>query len=253
MTGSSFDVAQAWAVRILPPYRAMLSLSQYTALEAKDLLGTAHSSIGRLTPAQHLQHLEASGRFSDHGQALMLLSARNVMSNLRCLGFVRGKTEVPVGVKRESVTSPRPFFAMAGRQDGSIAIEFLDTRSPLPPSWDWFFTGIPVLVDGESDEQIFRRIVAEAADHSHLWRLPRGNHPLATHESRRHWSNLHEIFVAHANADPNIAADALLRDAAQARLMVAKTKFFTMYWESTQLVGCCRSPPWSASRISGNG
>src|SRR5437899_489438 len=95
---NSWNVQQAWAAEILPPFRTHLSLSQNVPLEEKDLLGTAHTAAGRLTADEHLARLTAGGQFTDRGQGLLLLSMRNVLSNLRCLGFVRGETPIPVGV-----------------------------------------------------------------------------------------------------------------------------------------------------------
>ena len=49
--------------------------------------------------------------------------------------------------------------------------------------FNWLFSGVPVLWDNLSQKEIYKRILAEAADHSHVFCLPRGNHPEKTEET----------------------------------------------------------------------
>lgn len=210
----SIEFRQSWAARVFEFERAHLLLSQQHPLPEKDLLSTEHTGEGRLTPAEHLARPSGGARFVDRGQGLIMISARNVLSNLRCLGYVRGETPVPVGVTGELIASRRPFFALAGMRDGAAVIAEFDGRRRPPEEWDWFVTGVPVLVDDEPADVVFRRLVAEAADHSHVWALPRGRHPRATDESRGHWAMLHDLFVAHLDAPAVDAAETLMRYAA---------------------------------------
>jgi len=157
---------------------------------------THHTTRDRLTPDEHVANLVRDGRLVDEGQALLVLSARNVLSNLRCVGYVRGRTTVPIGVVGERFNSARPLHILAAHASGCHAIEMWDVRQPVPDGVDWFISGVPVLWGDESEEDIFRRLVPESADHSHVWHIPRGNHPLATPQTQSHWSALHEVFIS---------------------------------------------------------
>ena len=61
--------------------------------------------------------------------------------------------------------------------------------------YSWFISGVPVLWDNEEQQSIYKKIVTEASDHSHVWHLPRGDHPDSNETSRNHWIRLHEIFT----------------------------------------------------------
>src|SRR6185369_17833855 len=64
-----------------------------------------------------------------------------------------------------------------------------------------FWAGIPVLWDDRSADELFDLILIEAADHSHVFELPRGNHPNATDATRRAWQALNQVFLENLYAD----------------------------------------------------
>ncbi|MBC8871322.1 MAG: hypothetical protein H8E44_18000 [Planctomycetes bacterium] len=58
----------------------------------------------------------------------------------------------------------------------------------------WLVSGTPVLWDGD-DNELYDRMITDAADPAHVWRLPRGNHPDASPITRASWNELHRVFV----------------------------------------------------------
>ena len=76
-----------------------------------------------------------------------------------------------------------------------------------------------MLFDNRSDGALLRHIVAETADHAHVWHLPRGNHPDATDISRKHWSELHEMFATQLDSDVQNASRPLLDSAKNVQLV----------------------------------
>jgi hypothetical protein len=196
MQQAAFEISLTFFQKISRIKRSHLSLAHRASLTAKNLLIAQHASEGRLSPDAHIAQLVNEGRLADEGQPLLVLSARNVLSNLRCIGFARGLTEHPLAVVDERFDSARPFHVLAARADGRHFIELWDPKKPIPDEIEWFVSGVPTLWDLESEQQVFERLVPEAADHSHVWRLPRGNNPMATRETLAQWSALHEIFVS---------------------------------------------------------
>ena len=57
------------------------------------------------------------GRFEEKGQSVLILSTRNVLSNLRCLGYVKGQSKAPLAVAGEILNSvPRITFLARNRK-----------------------------------------------------------------------------------------------------------------------------------------
>ncbi len=264
---ASFEIEQRLELRLTAVESVALSLSQYLPPAKKDLLGTEHSKAARKTPLEHLAEMARHARIKDFSKPLMVVSVRNVLSNLRCVAYLAGYTKRPIGVAEEYTylrftsdvldglkgeladtvfeaiaadgTREVPvheFFAMpeyaglnvrkygsvilahAGilnhnrsyhilgqKNDGSLTIEEYNPGTDAS-DYRWFISGVPVLWDKKDDEDpdasspddedtLFRRIVTEAADHSHVWRLPRGSHPEATATTRAQWKALQEIFI----------------------------------------------------------
>jgi hypothetical protein len=144
---------------------------------------------------------------------MMLLSARNVLANLRCIAYLKGYTQKPLAVSEENdiVLKSRPYYVL-GEKNGMPVLDKWD-----PNTWNsekdfpfsWFISGVPVLWDDADEESLFRMIVCEAADHSHVWKLPRGSHPAATETTRNMWKSLQDIFVSTLALPENEAFSAL--------------------------------------------
>lgn len=150
----------------------------------------------RKTADEHLAQLASAGRLPAN-HPLLVLSVRNVLSNLRCLAYVAGEgAGAPVTVEGERLGG-RPYHVLGLTRAGTLTVEEGD---PGDPAWRarfrWFFSGVPVTWDGEGPEGLFHRVVTEAADPSHVWRIPRGNHPGATEETTGLWNRVHQAFVA---------------------------------------------------------
>lgn len=207
MSATPIAVNVDFSLVIPPGSRSHLSLTTEESIAKKELTGTDHTSHGRLPIDAHFKRLTKSGHLKP-GDTVLALSVRNVMANLRCFGYVRNITEAPVGVVEDALKSQRPVYALIGCANGSHAIDELELNS-IPEDCRWFVSGVPVLWDKSSETALFERIVTEAADHSHVWHIPRGNHPDATDNSRKKWSELQEIFVAHLEDDRKTAFKAL--------------------------------------------
>ncbi len=76
---------------------------------------------------------------------------------------------------------------------------------------DFFCAGIPVLWDGIEGDDLLDLMLCEAADHSHVFDLPRGNNPAATDATRNAWQSLQTVFVEHLYSELPVAAFALRR------------------------------------------
>ena len=68
---------------------------------------------------------------------------------------------------------------------------------------------MPVLWDDIEPQDLYKRIVTEAADLSHVWVLPRGNHPDATDESRTLWQEIQNIFQVNVHESRDKAYTAI--------------------------------------------
>ncbi len=76
---------------------------------------------------------------------------------------------------------------------------------------EWFCAGVPVLWDDIEGDELLDLILCEAADHSHVFDLHRGNHPQATDATRDAWASLHTAFTERLYSDLPVAANALRR------------------------------------------
>jgi hypothetical protein len=189
--------------------RLHLSLSYYHPPSKKELDQASHTKIGRKVPLEHISDRVEDGTLVDAACPLFVMSCRNVLSNLRSVAYVKGKTEErirgnrksvedrPIGVAEENevLLRSRPYFVF-GMKDGKAAMESLDPKSwgSIKETYTWFISGVPVLWDDFVGDALFRRIVTEASDHSHIWNIPRGSHPAATDSTRAVWRELQGIF-----------------------------------------------------------
>lgn len=176
-----------------------LSLSQYSPLPKKEVLEAKHTDEGRILLTQHLDNLVCEGRIKDLNKPLMVTSVRNVLSNLRCVAFIRGYTVDSLAMVAEEVTDiniKRPYHVLGVKSDGRLTIEeYKPVYDNIENDFLWFISGAPVLWDESDEEDLFERIVTEASDYCHVWHIPRGNHPDATKESRQIWQDLQNIFL----------------------------------------------------------
>ncbi len=177
-----------------------------SSLESKDLLSSGPvSTAGKGTLEEHLRQLAASGAVGDD-RPLLALGLRNSLVNQRCTVIVNGRVFAADGERPED--SARPYYGISWRQGRFFAVELLPSRRQVE-STGLFFSGVPVLWEGLSGEALFDRLLTEASDHSHVFDIPRGNHPQATDESRRTWSTLQQVFLDHLHADGTTAARAM--------------------------------------------
>jgi len=219
---AAFHYRASYSV-VLKPQASLLSLS-VSSLSKKALADPATETTGRLPPAEHYARLSRKPP-----APFLVAGARNVLSNLRCIGYRRQEdvqaaelTAAVATVREENDRPGRPYHAISSR-NGVLAVhEFLPDGSLLEPQReldgvDWLVTGTPVLWDCDAEE-LFDRMITDAADHSHVWSLPRGTHPDATAESRRRWSVLQDIFVETLVEDRGTAAKRLKAAAKQLSL-----------------------------------
>ena len=181
--------------------RMLLSLASNRQLKRKNPTLKQSPAEGRSTVEEHLSHLVQSCK--EHGNPiaptapLVALSCRNVLANLRCGAWIKGRTTGFLTViEEESARARRPYHAL-GLKNGRLVIEEFIPRPDTLNSFEWLVTGVPVWWDGEP---VFQRILTEAADPSHVFHLPRGHHPLATKETISRWQRLHRRFLDLVNS-----------------------------------------------------
>ncbi len=188
------------------------SLDQGLPLHGKDLLAVGEvASDGKYTLEQHLEHLTASEKINPDNP-LLVLGVRNNLVNLRCPVSYNGEAYAIEG--EQPSLSQRPYYGIGFRQNRFECGLLLGGQSQ-PNEWNFFCAGIPVLWDDLGEPELFDRMLAETADHSHLFELPRGNHPSATDITRQAWQNLNRTFTEHLYSDMQTASQAMRETAAQ--------------------------------------
>lgn len=192
---SSFEIDQNLFQIIKQAKNIHLSLAQYHPISSKDVVSGRHTKAGRLSPREHLDQLVRSDRLRDLNCPLIVISIRNVLSNLRCVAYLLKENEnKPLAVKDEIFSPQRPYHII-GMKEAGLVMENFTPGAGLENEFNWFFSGVPVLWEGRNEETLYQGIVAESSDHSHVWKIPRGSHPKATEKTREHWENLHEIYM----------------------------------------------------------
>lgn len=192
--------------------RALLSIpaleQEGASLRSKDLLASeVPAEDGKYSIEQHLAFLTARGEI-ESGRPLLVLGMRNNLVNPRAIAITRGRAWA--AEDEEPERSSRPYFGI-GWTNGRFLMETAmgGPGSPADAWQDFFCSGIPVLWDDLSGEELFRLMLAETADPSHLFDLPRGKHPQATEQSRAAWKHLHDTFLLHLHGSLDEVAEAL--------------------------------------------
>jgi len=161
------------------------------SLKTKDLLTeNVVSKDGRYTLEEHLNYLVSLGQL-DQKCSMLVFGARNLCVNWRSPAVLGGKVYALEG--EEPKRSLRPYYGIGLRDNRLICAELLGGFSE-PSSWDFFCAGIPVLWDGWEGEQLLDLMLCEASDHSHLYAIPRGNHPNADSDTLQAWQVLQNVF-----------------------------------------------------------
>jgi hypothetical protein len=190
--------------------RAMLSvpaLDQGERLESKDLLASGKvSEGGKYTLEEHLGYLKAQDSMTPD-RPLLVLGLRNNLVNLRTPIIRQGRVFAVEG--EEPLRSQRPYYGI-GYRNGQLVCDTALGGAGKPEDWSEFFcAGIPVLWDELDNESLLGLMLCEAADHSHVYDLPRGAHPAATEYTKQAWLQLHNVFNKHLYADQETAAGAM--------------------------------------------
>ena len=189
-SASSIAISQFTAFSVDEYVDAYLSLAANHSIASKDPTSEVCPERGRLTAGQHFEKLLVSaGLRIPSVSAVLGISCRNVLANFRCGAWVRGVTPSLLTVEHEDPSrSRRPYHFLSFRA-GRFNI---DEEFPVPSylnSCSWVMSGVPIYWDGEDVDE---RMLAEIADFSHLFELPRGADPLVTRESVARWRVLRE-------------------------------------------------------------
>jgi hypothetical protein len=192
--------------------RALLSvpaISRSQRLDEKPLLpGGVVATDGKATLDEHLAYLRTQGAIREDAP-LLALGLRNNLVNLRAPVIVDGQFYAVEGER--PAESRRPYYGI-GYRNGKLS---MGTALRDAEAWPEFFcAGVPVLWDGLDEESLLDLMMIEAADHSHIFNLPRGNHPLASDSTRGSWARLHEVFKNCLHADLASAVQSMLDVAA---------------------------------------
>lgn len=184
-------------------------------MQNKKVAGRGTGSANRLSPHEHYERLE---RPPD--PPFLIASARNVLSNVRCIGYgsdmcrLLGKAPGQLAVVDEEAGYPgRPYHVIRHSDEGFFAEEFEprgSVRDPQPAlvGTNWMVSGTPVLWDCNEND-LFNRMISDAADPAHIWKLPRGNHPDASPDVSAKWDELHQVFIETLTSDRDEAAGRL--------------------------------------------
>jgi len=187
----------------------ILSLSQYIAPEKKPLLEKEHTKVARIPPTEHLHKLISEKRLPEKSP-LMVLSCRNVLSNFRCIAYIKELMPKPISVKEEGeLCESKRSYHILGKKRGELCIETWKPWVTSYEEYDWFISGVPVLWDQADKQTLYKKIVTETSDHSHVWVLPRANNPIATKETRKLWQDIQDIFQKHVLDDRDTAYNAI--------------------------------------------
>lgn len=193
------EIRQSMGLRV-PFINAVLSLAQYSPSNEKQVASGKHTAKSRLLIQEHAEKLMTEGRI-DPNIPTVVVSVRNTLSNLRCGAWVRSLTNGFITVAEEDpAKSTRPYHIIGMRKDGQLEITELFQKSL--PQYEWAFSGVPILWE----DYLYERMITECADHSHIWHIPRGNHPQATEQTKKTWEQLHEIFRSVLYVDRKTAA-----------------------------------------------
>ena len=173
---------------------AYLSLASNHSIASKDPTFEVRVDRGRLSGFEHyeklLAELDRVGESIPAGNAVLAISCRNVLANFRCGAWVRGVTPSFLTVQHEDASrSARPYHLLAFRNGRFSIDEAFPQRSYLDKC-HWAISGVPIYWDGED---VTDRMLAEMADFSHLFKLPRGADPSVTAESVERWRFLREV------------------------------------------------------------
>lgn len=171
-----------------------LSLASNHPIASKDPTFEVRLDRGRLSGFEHfeklLAELERVGSSISSGNPVLGISCRNVLANFRCGAWVRGVTPSFLTVQHEDASrSARPYHFLAFRNGRFSIDEEFPKRSYLDRC-NWAISGVPIYWDGED---VADRMLAEMADFSHLFKLPRGVDPSVTPESIERWRFLREV------------------------------------------------------------
>jgi hypothetical protein len=132
---------------------------------------------------------------------------RNSLVNLRAPVIWQGRVHAVTGEYPEA--SARPYYGL-GLRNGALVIDCALGDTGDAAAWpELFCAGIPVLWDDMSEADIFDLMLCEAADHSHLFNLPRGHHSRATDATRSNWGRLHRVYEEQVHADLSVATRAM--------------------------------------------
>ena len=208
MNEYAHSMSHGFSQTILAGYEAHLTIAQNSSIPKKQIADPGHTKIGRRPFQDHFEKLKQSGRFNDVGNAIVGISVRNVQANYRCFAYIRDVTEGPVGVESDCIPSKRPFFVFGKRRDDQYTLEETDLSESSLGSYQWLFSGVPVLWD-KSAHELNKNIITEASDHSHIWQIPRGDNPNAKNNSRQIWTRLQAIFKETLGEDVETAFKAI--------------------------------------------
>jgi hypothetical protein len=205
----SFFIDSHIEIVVRRPRRATLSIPSFdrgeSRFNSKDLLSSGPvEACGKFTLEEHLKEALDRGRISPR-VPLLALGLRNNLVNARAIVQTMGT--ILAAEKEDPVHSLRPYYGLLS-SDGCFRMVERSRFGDLAKG-DFFCSGIPVLWDDLGRDELFERILVEAADHSHVFELPRGNDPLATDASRSAWQALHETFLRTLYEERSVAARAL--------------------------------------------
>lgn len=179
------------------------------ALKPKDLLNSGDvSADGKYNLEQHLQLLVQNQRIKAD-TPLLVLGMRNSLVNLRCPVIIEGQVYAVEGEHPKN--SARPYYGIGLRNNRFVCDRVMADYGSANDWQEFFCAGVPVLWDDLEPDVLFETLLCEAADHSHIFNLPRGNHPEATDFTRNAWQSLQNTFLQNLHADAESATQAMLK------------------------------------------
>ncbi|MBF0423643.1 MAG: hypothetical protein HQL73_11700 [Magnetococcales bacterium] len=172
------------------------NVQELDVLDGQRLRMNEEQKKARATSTELLQRMGGEF-FSD--QPVLTISTRNVLANLRCWAYTQRKG-ILTTMEESAMPSVRSYFGLGYTRDGRFEMREEDGDSrKLQDRYEWFLSGVPLRWIPLSDHELLECILSEAADPSHIFRLPRGKHPEKTDTSEAAWESLRNTFVSMKN------------------------------------------------------
>ena len=139
--------------------------------------------------------------------ASLVQTFRDLIQNPRCIAYTE-ELGLCQSSHEQASLSQRPYFGISFLADGRLRADRFLPSEGFPEEIRQFGAGTPVLWEGRV--LTLREFAPEASDPSHVWRFQSGSNEA----DMKRFRSLQSIFMEYRHEPEDIAAEALLREAA---------------------------------------